>query len=206
MRDKNPGRLEMTISLSDIEKKALLSIARRAVEAVVRDDKYTPDDPGFDNLREKLGAFVTLHENGELRGCIGYIESRTPLFETVAEVAAKSAVADPRFEPVSEDEIDNLDIEISILSKPQIVEDISQIKVGRDGLIMERGFYRGLLLPQVATENGWTREEFLKYTCLKAGMSVDCYKDPATKIYSFTALVFSEKELIDNGEALQDEQ
>lgn len=196
----------MTIILSDMEKRVLLFIARRAVEAVVRDERYTPDDPGFDNLREKMGAFVTLHQNGELRGCIGYIESYVPLFKTVAEVAAKSAVADPRFEPVSKDEIDNLDIEISVLSKPQRVEDISEIKVGRDGLIMERGYYRGLLLPQVAVENGWTREEFLKYTCLKAGMPTNCYKDPETKIYSFTALVFSEKEMLANGGTTQNER
>lgn len=205
MRDEDPWCLEMTIELSNNEKKILLSIARRAVEAVVRDERYSPDDPGYDNLREKMGAFVTLHENSELRGCIGYIESHSPLFQTVAEVAAKSAVADPRFNPVREDEVEKLDIEISILSKPQLVKDISEIKVGRDGLIMERGFYRGLLLPQVAVENGWTREEFLQYTCLKAGMHTDCYKDPETKIYSFTALVFSEKEVLNNGQSLQNE-
>ncbi|MGC8595638.1 MAG: AmmeMemoRadiSam system protein A [Candidatus Kryptoniota bacterium] len=190
--------MAVTLNLSHAEKKILLSIARRAIEAVVRDERYTPDDPGFDNLREKMGVFVTLHRNSELRGCIGYIESRAPLFETVAEVAAKSAVADPRFEPVSKDEVNSLDIEISVLSKPQPVMDTSEIKVGRDGLIMERGFHRGLLLPQVAVENQWTREEFLRYTCLKAGMPSDCYKDPGTKIYSFTALVFSEKEIFTN--------
>lgn len=145
------------------------------------------------SLIEKCGAFVTLHSNGELRGCIGYIEGIIPLFETVQEVAVKAALEDPRFEPVTVDELDNIDLEISVLSPLKKIKDVNKIEVGKHGLVIKRGYSRGLLLPQVAVEYNWDREAFLSHTCRKAGIGADQWKDQATEIYIFSAEIFSEK-------------
>jgi AmmeMemoRadiSam system protein A len=173
--------------LNRTQQDILLSAARAAITAEVRGGTKPSIESSDPALRESHGAFVTLYRNGELRGCIGYIESPMPLLETIEEVAIRSATEDPRFLPIAEEELDGLDIEISILSIPVEVKNIEDIEVGRHGLIIEAGRMRGLLLPQVATEYGWDRETFLRETCRKAGLSPESWTSPATKIYSFSA-------------------
>jgi len=181
-------------TLSDAEKDGLLKLARESVETAVKDRKLYENVPlGFESFNRELGAFVTLKEHGELRGCIGSISPVRPLAETVRDVAAEAAVQDPRFAPVSIAELGQLEYEISVLSPLRRVLDVSQIQVGRDGLIMKRGDKLGLLLPQVPVEQHWDRKTFLEETCHKAGLPTNAWQDRDTDIFSFTALVFSER-------------
>lgn len=149
-------------------------------------------DPVFS---EKCGAFVTLHIKGNLRGCIGYIEGIKNIPDTIREMALSAAFRDPRFRPLSRPEYGDIDIEISVLSPIEKVDDINDIMVGRDGLIMTKGYNRGLLLPQVPVEQGWDRDTFLTHTCYKAGLPGDSWKRGGMLIEKFSAQVFSEKEL-----------
>ncbi len=187
--------MEIEFKFSDEEKLELLKIARNTLEAVVAGRKYSPDKPANLKLLRNAGAFVTLKKNGELRGCIGYVEPRFPVYATVSETAAKSAMCDPRFESVVVDELKDITVEISVLSPLERIKDVSEVMAGKHGVVIEKGFYKGLLLPQVATENNWDRDEFLSYTCLKAGLGKDCYKQQGVHIYIFTAEVFSEKDI-----------
>jgi AmmeMemoRadiSam system protein B/AmmeMemoRadiSam system protein A len=181
-------------SLTDAEKDELLAIARKSVEAAVTDRKLY-DYPGskLDALSQERGAFVTLKEKGELRGCIGYVAAVKPLALTVRDVAALAAVKDSRFKPVSPAELPKLEYEVSVLSPLRRVMDVSRIRVGVDGLVVRRGNYEGLLLPQVPVEQGWSRTTFLEQACQKAGLPADAWRDPETDIFSFTAIVFSPK-------------
>ncbi|HEY9164930.1 MAG TPA: AmmeMemoRadiSam system protein A [Candidatus Kryptonia bacterium] len=194
MLHDDSGHMGLSSGLSAEAKVELLKIARRGLEAVVKREKLKLDTPVLPELQRESGAFVTLREKGELRGCIGYIEPRLPMYKAVAETASKAATSDPRFEPVTEPELEKIDLEVSILSALNKVTNVEEIVVGRHGLVIERGYYRGLLLPQVAGENNWDRNEFLRYTCFKAGLDDDSWRDPDTKIYSFTAEVFGESE------------
>ena len=153
--------------------------------------------PSFDEdiFKEKCGAFVTIHIRGDLRGCIGYIEGVKSIPETVKDMAAASAFKDPRFSSLSAEEYKTIDIEISILTPVERVNDVNDIVVGRDGLIITRGFSRGLLLPQVPVEQGWDRDTFLSHTCMKAGLPGDSWKKSDVLIEKFSAQVFSENEL-----------
>jgi len=144
-------------------------------------------------LLEKRGVFVTLKKRGELRGCIGYIAGLKPLIQGVLDNSYNAAFKDPRFDPINADELPAITIEISVLTEPAPVKSVDEVQVGRDGLIMERGPYRGLLLPQVAVEQGWDRKTFLDQTCLKAGLSPGAWKDGETKIYRFQAVIFGEE-------------
>jgi AmmeMemoRadiSam system protein A len=148
-----------------------------------------------DALDTECGAFVTLHEAGRLRGCIGYIRAVKPLRQTVAEMAVQAALHDPRFPAVTAAEIPDLDIEISVLSPLEGVDDVSSIEVGRHGLIIQDARHSGLLLPQVATEQGWDRDTFLDHTCLKAGLEPGAWRRDDVTILRFTAEVFGEKSL-----------
>ncbi len=186
--------MALETGLSADDKRELLRIARESVVAIVSGRKYSASHSGSQALNEKAGAFVTLHEKGELRGCIGFIDARLPVCEAVAETAAKAAASDPRFDAVTPSELEQIELEISVLSPLKRVTDLEEIIIGKHGVMVERGFYRGLLLPQVATENGWSRDEFLKYSCMKAGLDGGCYKDAGTRISIFSAEVFSEKE------------
>jgi AmmeMemoRadiSam system protein B/AmmeMemoRadiSam system protein A len=180
-------------SLSQREKDELLKIARQSVETAVREQKfYQPATGGLEHLAEAHGAFVTLKERGELRGCIGYITPVKSLAETVRDVAAFAALEDRRFTPVTAGELGQLQYEVSVLSPLRRVTDVKQIHVGRHGLVMMKGAYEGLLLPQVPTEQGWDRTTFLEQTCVKAGLPRNAWKDEDTDIYMFTALVFGE--------------
>jgi AmmeMemoRadiSam system protein A len=153
-----------------------------------------PDIPGHsETLDLPCGAFVTLTEKGDLRGCIGYIEAALPLIETVRDVAPRSALEDPRFASVEPGEIGNLEIEISALSPLQLITDVNEIVVGKHGILMQQGYSKGLLLPQVATEYRWDLDTFLRQTARKAGLPPDAWKDPRTKIFIFSAEVFHEQ-------------
>lgn len=179
--------------LNKEEKKKLMEIAKLSViEAVTGKRQFLPNVTE-ERLKENCGAFVTLKENGQLRGCIGYIQAVKPLFETVKDVAKSAAVNDYRFNPVTQEELGKLEYEISVLTPLKRIKDINEIEVGKHGLVMKRGFDTGLLLPQVATEYNWDRETFLKETCRKAGLPQDAWKDKATEIYAFSAEVFGEE-------------
>jgi AmmeMemoRadiSam system protein A len=180
--------------LSDGDKRELLRIARRSIESVVRGRGVPIPKTTSQVLQEPCGAFVTITERGQLRGCIGYTEVAKPLAEVVSEVAAKAALDDPRFPPVSEDELEQISIDISVLSPLEKVSDLEKIEVGKHGLLLEHGYFRGLLLPQVALEYKWDRETFLQNTARKAGLPSDAWKDKNTTLYSFTAEVFSEED------------
>jgi len=167
------------------EKDFLSNLARRSVEARVRGEKPDIPQPPSRHLKEKRGVFVTIDKRGTLRGCIGLIQARLPLIEAVAEMALSAAFEDPRFPPVTEDELPELEYEISVLSPLSVIEDINDIVVGRDGLMIRLELHSGLLLPQVATEYGWNRTTLLEQTCLKAGLPKNSYKDPQAQIYKF---------------------
>lgn len=143
-------------------------------------------------LSQKGGAFVTIREGGELRGCIGYIESPLPLWRVVQEVADKAAFEDPRFSPLEPDEFGRMTIEISVLTAPQRMRTPDEIVIGEHGLIIEHGGRRGLLLPQVATEYGWDREEFLQHVCRKAGLAPGAWRDAGATLYLFRADIIGE--------------
>jgi hypothetical protein len=181
--------------LTQEQRKSLLRIARESLEAAARNQPYQPqaDDP---ELRKPGAAFVTLKvkEHGELRGCIGTIEPREPLFLNVAHMARASALEDPRFPQVRPAELPDLTIDISVMSPPAPVTDVNDIEVGVHGLIIERGANKGLLLPQVPIEWGWDRDEFLDHTCLKAGLPRGSWRTGECKLYSFAAEVFGEEE------------
>ena len=180
--------------LNKEEKKKLLTIARYSIIEAVTGKKQPEVKITDERLKENCGAFVTIKEHGQLRGCIGYIIAVKPLYETVKDVAASAAINDYRFRPVSGDELDKLKLEISVLTPLKRIKEIDEIEIGRDGLYMKRGLNSGLLLPQVATEYGWDRKTFLEQTCRKAGLATDAWKDKSTEIYIFSAEVFDEKD------------
>ena len=185
--------VETPFSLSDRDKNELLALARKSVEQAVEQRKqYEPGATASEALNQDRGAFVTLNEAGELRGCIGYTSATKPLYLTVRDTATLAAVRDPRFPPVSASELPRLEYQISVLSPLRRVMDVQQIKVGQDGLLMKNGNREGLLLPQVPVEQNWNRQKFLEETCRKAGMSSTCWQDADTDIFRFTAVVFGE--------------
>jgi hypothetical protein len=195
---KEEGRREATpkFSLTSSEKRQLLEIARKSVESVVKEDKgyeLPANQPA--NLTRDRGAFVTLKENGELRGCIGYTVAMEPLAETVRDVAAHAALRDPRFHPVAASELPLLKYEVSVLSPLRRVSDTNQIKVGEHGLMIVKGRTRGLLLPQVAPEQHWDRNTLLDETAMKAGLPAKAWRDKDADLFMFTAVVFGETEI-----------
>jgi MEMO1 family protein len=180
--------------LSVEDRRYLMKLAKDTVRAAANDEVSKPSAPTSDFLKEKGAAFVTLKKNGNLRGCIGHVIARVPLFQCVSDTARAAAIHDTRFSPVRPEELPDLSYEISVLTAPAPTTP-EKVKVGRDGLIMTRGGRSGLLLPQVPVEWGWTEEEFLSHTCIKAGLSSNCWRDPETVIESFRAVVFGEEDL-----------
>jgi len=187
--------------------KSLIQFARENIENFLKTGTKTPIPEKFKELfSDKYGAFVTLNRykvsGNPLRGCIGFIEPIYPLYEVVHKVSISSAIEDPRFSPVTLGEMDNIVIELSILTPPKLIEVnepkeyLSKINIGRDGLIAERGGRRGLLLPQVPVDHdrNWDVETFLRHTCNKAWLPEDSWKEKSTKIYSFQAILFEELE------------
>lgn len=183
--------------LTELQKQKLLRIARETLECFLSGKELPPivyDDPVF---QEKRGVFVTLKKKGDLRGCIGYIEGIEPLAMAVRDMAIQSATGDPRFPPVNYDELKDIEIEISVLTPLKKVKSAEEILLGRDGVIVKKGFRQGVFLPQVAEETGWTKEEFLSNLCMyKAGLSPDAWKDKDTEIYIFQAEIFSERSVV----------
>ena len=179
-------------AVSSSGKKELLKIARVTLESKLS-GKQRPDFKIEDDaLKEKSGVFVTLKKDGELRGCIGLLQPITPLYLGVVEMAVEAATGDSRFSPVTKDELKNIKIEISVLSPMKKVKDPAEIVVGKDGLYIVRGWCAGLLLPQVPVEWGWSREQFLREVCLKAGLPAKAWQDKNAVLYKFTAEVFHE--------------
>lgn len=173
----------------------LLRLARHVIASSSGLDSERPAMPGSEVLGENRGGFVTLRKQGRLRGCIGYITPMKPLAETVEEMSYAAAFRDMRFPPVKKDEVEQLTIEVSVLSPVRQIDDPGVIEVGRHGIILSSGGRSGLLLPQVAEEYGWDRETFLDQTCLKAGLPPGAWKDGGTKVEIFSAEVFSEEDL-----------
>lgn len=180
----------MEFSLTDNEKQILLTTARESIASNL--ENRTPNYPKVErSLLEELGSFVTLHIQGKLRGCIGHMLPVRALIEDIKILSGESAFHDPRFPSLSLKELEQIDIEISVLS-PLEISSPEKVVVGKHGIIMKNGYNSGVLLPQVPTEQGWNREEFLSNTCRKAGMQNDCWKDPNTQIETFTAVIFGE--------------
>ncbi|WP_029896387.1 AmmeMemoRadiSam system protein A [Desulfohalovibrio reitneri] len=176
-------------SLTDQEKDYLKNLVRESILQRYDGTQNVPQPP-TDTLRLKFGAFVTLKSGGDLRGCIGHIVGDKPLFQTIWEMARAAAFQDPRFPPLPREEAEQLDIEISILSPLEPCPDVERIEPGRHGLLIRKGPYSGLLLPQVASEHGWDRDTFLAHTCQKAGLRPGCHQDPVAQMFWFEAEVF----------------
>ena len=177
--------------LTDEQKRALVDVARRAVVSEVTHQPPEPVRHGI-GLPDASGVFVTIKRHGELRGCLGTLKCRRSLAEEVAQCAADAASEDPRFPPVNEEELPELEVEVSVLGPLEEIEpDPANVVVGRHGLVAEQGDRRGLLLPQVAAEWDWTAEQFIRQTCMKAGLPGDAWRNGA-RIYRFEAEVFGE--------------
>lgn len=189
----NPEKKEF--SLSESEKETLLDLARKTIEEKIRlGKKWQPDTSGFSgNLESQCGAFVTLHHKGNLRGCIGRMIGDLPLYQLIQEMAISSALHDPRFYPVRADELEDIDIELSVLSPLQKIDNVSEIELGKHGILIVKGPHSGVFLPQVATETNWSLEEYLGHCSRdKAGLDWDGWK--TADIFIFSALVFGEKQ------------
>lgn len=194
----------MPFELNDEEGKFLIKLARTTVKAYLeKRETIKPPKETAKKLFEKCGVFVTINSvNGsekQLRGCIGYPYPTNPLVEAVIDSAINAATEDPRFEPLSLSELSKVVFEVSVLTPPELIEVkdpkeyLSKIKAGEDGLIVEKGYYKGLLLPQVPVEWGWCEEEFLCQCCMKAGLPPDSWLTKGAKIYKFKAIIFEEE-------------
>jgi len=183
------------MSISPETSADILRLARESVAGGLRGDPIPPPPPASADplLHEIRGAFVTVRRHGELRGCIGQIEGVHPLWETVTRMARSAAFEDPRFPPLAPTEFDQIDFEVSVLSVVKQIDDPAQVVVGRHGLIVEQGRRKGLLLPQVPVEHGWTQREFLEQTCVKAGLDPNAWRHATTKLFIFSAEVLSEE-------------
>ncbi|MFC1742135.1 AmmeMemoRadiSam system protein A [Nanoarchaeota archaeon] len=184
--------------LSEKESRQLLTLARDSIETYF--SRQEPDTKDCDHLKEKQGVFVTLHKHGDLRGCIGFPYPTLPLFKGIIEGARAAAFEDPRFPDLKEDELKEIDIEISVLTVPEEIKTPpeqrpEQIKIGEDGLIIKNSFTSGLLLPQVFTEYDCTPERALEMTCQKAGLPTHAWKDSSVKILKFQAQILSEQDV-----------
>lgn len=187
---KEEKKVGVDLGLTEDERKILHHIAKTAIECRLKGKPIPEFKIDSTTLKENRGAFVTLNKRGQLRGCIGYIEGRGPLYKTVEEMAQAAAFQDPRFPPVTEKELSELAIEISVLTPLKKIADVKEIEVGKHGLYIKKGWHSGLLLPQVATEYGWDRQTFLEHTCRKAGLPPDAWKEKGAEIYIFSADVF----------------
>lgn len=189
------------MKLTDEDKKYLLKIARDSITAITqKNERINPPKDCPEQFKEKLGIFCTINKNKNLRGCIGYPEPIKPLIEALIDVSISAARNDPRFPNLKEEELKDIEIELTILTKPELIkvnhpqEYPDKINIGEDGLIIQKNFNRGLLLPQVATEYNMNEIEFLEQTCLKAGLNPDRWiNDNEIEIYKFQGQEFNEK-------------
>ncbi len=186
--------------LSHELKRELLGVARSSIAAALQQKPARASDvlaaQPSKELLQPQGAFVTIRIKGDLRGCIGYMEAVLPLVEVVAEVAVKAALDDPRFPPLTMPELDQATLEISVLSPLRRIHSIDEVVVGKHGVMLEMGFGKGVLLPQVATEYGWDAEEFLEALSRKSGLHRLAWKEPDARISVFTAEVIDETEVL----------
>jgi len=179
--------------MNDDQKQILLKVARDTVRKVIKRQPIEKPQSVEAELNAPCGCFVTLKNHGRLRGCIGQFTSDSPLIELAAEMAKSSATGDPRFfaDPITASELDKLNVEISVLSPLKKTDEPLSLRLGIDGIYIKKGRASGCFLPQVATETGWSKEEFLSYCCAhKAGLAADAWQDPETEVYLFTADVF----------------
>ncbi len=175
----------------------LLDIAKKTVSTYLETNQriFIPEDCP-EELKQELGVFVTINKKRRLRGCIGYPEPVKSLIESTIDVAIAAAFEDPRFPQLTKDEFDDIEFEVTVLTQPELIEVahpnqyFDEIEIGRDGLIIQKGYAKGLLLPQVAPENGFTKEEFLDHTCMKAGISADSWMDESCDVYKFQGQIF----------------
>ncbi|OPL16914.1 MAG: hypothetical protein AVO38_06970 [delta proteobacterium ML8_D] len=179
--------------LTGPERLLLLKIARRAIERELAGLPFLIPRVSNSNLFEHRGAFVTVHKQGQLRGCMGTFSMGRPLYEVVGDMAISAAFKDLRFRPLNASEFEEVDLEISALTPLLPVADINEIKIGIHGIYVVQEAFHGVLLPQVATKNRWDRLDFLNHTCTKAGLAPGCWKDPKTQVNIFSAEIFSEK-------------
>lgn len=186
--------------LTVAERKALLGLARRAIESCLKGKRPEDFNAQTPALGQDSGAFVTIHRDGMLRGCIGTFASPNPLFKTVMDMAVSAATHDPRFMPLESKELNLITIEISVLSPLKEISDVNDIEVGRHGLYIIKGRNRGVLLPQVAIEHGFDRISFLEQTCMKAALPADAWKKDAT-IFTFEAEIFREEDFRESSSA-----
>jgi AmmeMemoRadiSam system protein A len=184
---------ERKMELTSDEKELLLNAAKQSILSVFGEaEKPEIDYKAYPILKDKYGAFVTLKIDNELRGCIGYLVAIGPLFETVCEAAMSSAFNDPRFRQLSREEFDKIKVEISVLSPFKPINSYDEIEIGKHGLLLDEGG-RAVLLPQVATENNYNRDQFLTALCHKAGLYGDYWQEKMLKLKVFTADIFAEK-------------
>ena len=183
--------------ISEESGKYLVEIAKSTVANYLETNRrITIPEDCPDELKQELGVFVTLNKRKRLRGCIGYPEPVKSLIESTIDVAIAAAFEDPRFPELKEEEYSDLEFEVTVLTQPELIEVahpkqyFDEIKIGEDGLIIQKGYARGLLLPQVAPENGFDVEEFLEHTCMKAGISADSWMDESCDVYKFQGLIF----------------
>ena len=175
----------------------LVEVAKNAISTYLETGRrpFIPEDCP-EELKEELGVFVTLNKKHRLRGCIGYPETVKSLIESTIDVAIAAAFDDPRFHKKKKEEYNDLEFEVTVLTQPELIEIahpdqyLKEIEIGRDGLIIQKGYARGLLLPQVAPENGFSVEEFLDHTCMKAGISADSWMDESCDVYKFQGQIF----------------
>jgi AmmeMemoRadiSam system protein A len=184
----------MNFSLTQSEKEMLLKDAREAIAARLEKRQARHAEADTAGVNAPCGAFVTLHKGKQLRGCIGRMSSPDPLFKTVRAMALEAAFGDPRFPPLRSGDLEACDIEISALSPLEECPDPETVQVGLHGLYLSCRGHSGVLLPQVPVEQGWDKQAFLDYICVKAGLPPGSYKDPAARLYTFTALVFGEEQ------------
>ena len=177
--------------------KYLINIAKNAIETYLKTDtQINPPSDCANCFKENYGAFVTLNKNNQLRGCIGYPKPVMPLINAIIESSIAAACSDPRFEKLKLDELKDIDIEITVLTPPTLInvntpeEYLDNINIGEDGLIVEQGYRSGLLLPQVAVENNMDKEEFLSHTCMKAGLYSNTWMIDKIKLYKFQGQIF----------------
>jgi AmmeMemoRadiSam system protein A len=189
-----PSGWTMGLALTEEDGQLLIETARQAIASRLSQKAGCCPATVTPALMMPCGAFVTLKSNGCLRGCIGRISSSRSLLQTVKEVAVSSAFEDPRFPPLTKSEWPSVRVEVSVLSPFKRIQDPQSVCVGTHGVMIRSGFNSGLLLPQVATEQGWNREEFLSHACRKAGLAPDAWKDPGTQIEVFSAMVFGQAE------------
>lgn len=183
-------KVGVDLGLTEDEKMVLREVAVQTIRNRCLGKPVQELPPATPKLKEHRGAFVCIHKGEELRGCIGMIEGRGPLLETIRDMAIQAAFFDPRFCALQPEELDEINVELSILTPMERITDPARIQVGKHGLWLRKGHRSGLLLPQVATEHGWDRETFLQWTCSKAGLPSDAWRDPETEIYIFSADIF----------------